>query len=78
MTSRRSVLFAEPVQTAIGTFGGTLKDVPAPNLGAVAIGAAVAPLRPLSVLQIWRCAIPKRLRAPRRLKMAARTVAKDL
>jgi acetyl-CoA C-acetyltransferase len=36
------VVFAEPVRTAIGTFGGSLKDVPAPNLGAVAIGAAVA------------------------------------
>jgi acetyl-CoA C-acetyltransferase len=42
MTSQRSVVFAEPVRTAIGTFGGSLKDVPAPSLGAVAIGAAVA------------------------------------
>jgi acetyl-CoA C-acetyltransferase len=42
MTSQRSVIFAEPVRTAIGTFGGTLKDVPAPALGATAIGAAVA------------------------------------
>jgi acetyl-CoA C-acetyltransferase len=42
MTSQRSVIFAEPVRTAIGTFGGSLKDVPAPTLGAVAIGAAVA------------------------------------
>jgi acetyl-CoA C-acetyltransferase len=41
MTSR-SVVFAEPVRTAIGTFGGTLKDVPAPALGATAIAAAVA------------------------------------
>jgi acetyl-CoA C-acetyltransferase len=41
MTSQRSVVFAEPVRTAIGTFGGSVKDVPAPNLGAVAIGAAV-------------------------------------
>jgi acetyl-CoA C-acetyltransferase len=40
MTSR-SVVFAEPVRTAIGAFGGTLKDVPAPDLGAVAIRAAV-------------------------------------
>jgi acetyl-CoA C-acetyltransferase len=40
MTSR-SVVFAEPVRTAIGTFGGNLKDVPAPALGAVAIRAAV-------------------------------------
>ena len=29
MTSR-SVVIAEPVRTAIGAFGGTLKDVPAP------------------------------------------------
>jgi acetyl-CoA C-acetyltransferase len=42
MTSQHAVVFAEPVRTAIGTFGGSLKDVPAPNLGAVAIGAAVA------------------------------------
>jgi acetyl-CoA C-acetyltransferase len=40
MTSR-SVLIAEPVRTAIGAFGGTLKDVPASDLGAVAIRAAV-------------------------------------
>src|SRR5260370_24894932 len=42
MAPQRRVVFAEPVRTAIGTFGGSLKDVPAPNLGAVAIGAAVA------------------------------------
>src|SRR5215469_3228438 len=41
MTSR-SVVFAEPVRTAIGTFGGSLKDLPAPDLGAAAIRAAVA------------------------------------
>src|SRR6266702_2568454 len=41
MTSR-TVVFAEPVRTAIGTFAGSLKDVPAATLGAVAIGAAVA------------------------------------
>jgi acetyl-CoA C-acetyltransferase len=48
MTSQRSVVFAEPVRTAIGAYGGTLKDVPAPDLGAVVIGAAVkrAGLRP--------------------------------
>ena len=47
MTSR-SVVIAEPVRTAIGAFGGTLKDVPAPDLGAVAIRAAVerASLKP--------------------------------
>src|SRR5205807_1709751 len=41
MTSR-TVVFAEPVRTAIATFAGSLKDVPAATLGAVAIGAAVA------------------------------------
>src|SRR6478672_9441819 len=40
MTSR-SVVIAEPVRTAIGAFGGTLKDMPAADLGAVAIRAAV-------------------------------------
>ena len=40
MTSR-SVVFAEPVRTAIGTFGGSLKDVPAPALGATAIRATI-------------------------------------
>jgi len=51
MTSQRSVVFAEPVRTAIGTFGGSLKDVPAPTLGSMAIGAAVAraKLRPEEV-----------------------------
>ena len=50
MTSR-SVVIAEPVRTAIGAFGGTLKDMPAPDLGAVAIRAAVerAGLKPEEV-----------------------------
>jgi acetyl-CoA C-acetyltransferase len=42
MSSQHSVVFAEPVRTAIGTFGGSLKDVPAPTLGAVVIRAALA------------------------------------
>jgi acetyl-CoA C-acetyltransferase len=37
----RSAVIAEPVRTAIGAFGGALKDIPAPDLGAVAIRAAV-------------------------------------
>jgi acetyl-CoA C-acetyltransferase len=41
MTLQRSVVFATPVRTAIGTFGGTLKEIPAPSLGAAAIKAAV-------------------------------------
>jgi acetyl-CoA C-acetyltransferase len=48
MTSQHSVVLAEPVRTAIGTFGGSLKDVSAANLGAVVIAGAVkrAGLRP--------------------------------
>jgi len=41
MTTQSTVVFADPVRTAIGTLGGTLKDVPAPQLGATAIRAAV-------------------------------------
>ena len=49
--SSRSIVIAEPVRTAIGAFGGSLKDVPAPDLGAVAIRAAVerAGLKPEEV-----------------------------
>ncbi len=36
MTTRHVVL-CHPVRTAIGTYGGSLKDVPAPDLGAAAI-----------------------------------------
>ena len=41
MMSLHSVVIAEPVRTAIGTFGGTLKDVPAVELGATAINGAL-------------------------------------
>ena len=41
MTQLCSAVLAAPVRTAIGTFGGSLKDMPALDLGAVAIGAAV-------------------------------------
>ncbi len=40
--STHVVVVAAPVRTAIGTFGGSLKEIPAPDLGAVAIKAAVA------------------------------------
>nr|HEV8010418.1 acetyl-CoA C-acetyltransferase [Bradyrhizobium sp.] len=42
MTPQRSVVLSSPLRTAIGTFGGSLKDMTAPDLGAVAIKAAVA------------------------------------
>src|SRR6266403_2843431 len=37
----RSVIFASPTRTPIGTLGGGLKDVPAPELGALAIRASL-------------------------------------
>jgi acetyl-CoA C-acetyltransferase len=40
--SQRSVFLINPVRTAIATFGGSLKEIPAPGLGAVAVKAAVA------------------------------------
>ena len=40
--ANREVVLASPVRTAIGTFGGSLKDTPAPQLGAAAIRAAVS------------------------------------
>src|ERR1700740_1953001 len=41
MTSPRSVIFANPARTAIGTFGGSLKEIAATDLGAAAIKAAI-------------------------------------
>src|SRR5262245_19448181 len=41
MRPPRSVVFAAPARTAIGTFGGSLKDVASTELGAAAICAAV-------------------------------------
>jgi acetyl-CoA C-acetyltransferase len=41
MTSTRSVVFASPVRTAIGAFGGSLKELAAPDLGAAVIRAAL-------------------------------------
>jgi acetyl-CoA C-acetyltransferase len=40
--SQHSVVVVAPVRTAIGTFGGCLREIPAPDLGAVVIKAAVA------------------------------------
>lgn len=35
--SQKEVVICSPVRTAIGTYGGSLKDVPAPDLGAAVI-----------------------------------------
>jgi len=39
--SEREVVIGAPLRTAIGTFGGMLKDTPAADLGAVAVRAAI-------------------------------------
>ena len=41
--TNKEVVICSPVRTAIGTYGGTLKDMPAVDLGAVAIRAALEP-----------------------------------
>ena len=45
MTTRQIVL-CHPVRTAIGTYGGSLKDMPAPDLGAVGDPRDAQALRP--------------------------------
>lgn len=35
--NHKEVVICNPVRTAVGTYGGSLKEVPAPDLGAVAI-----------------------------------------
>jgi acetyl-CoA acetyltransferase len=39
--SNTEVVICSPVRTAIGTYGGTLKEMPAADLGAVAIRATL-------------------------------------
>jgi acetyl-CoA C-acetyltransferase len=39
--SEREIVLCSPVRTAIGAFGGSLKDTPAPDLGAAAIRATL-------------------------------------
>jgi len=41
MKSFRTVVLTHPTRTAIGTFGGSLKEVTASELGAIAIKAAI-------------------------------------
>jgi len=55
MNSTRSVVFVNPVRTAIGTFGGSLQEVAAPDLGAAAIRAAIgrAGLKPDDVDSVF-------------------------
>ena len=41
MMASREVVICAPVRTAIGTYGGTLKDTPAADLGAVVVRATI-------------------------------------
>lgn len=41
MNQLREVVLCNPVRTAIGTYGGSLKDVPAPDLGAAVIRESI-------------------------------------
>lgn len=40
--AHREVVICSPVRTAIGTYGGSLKDTPAVDLGAAAVRATLA------------------------------------
>jgi acetyl-CoA C-acetyltransferase len=39
--ANREIVICSPVRTAIGTYGGTLKDTPATDLGAVVVRATL-------------------------------------
>ena len=39
--ANREVVICSPVRTAIGTYGGTLKDMPATDLGAAVVRATL-------------------------------------
>lgn len=39
--AQREIVLCSPVRTALGTFNGTLKDMPAVDLGAIVIRAAM-------------------------------------
>ena len=51
----KEVYIVSAVRTPIGSFGGTLKDVAAPKLGAIAIKSAVerAGLKPSDVQEVY-------------------------
>jgi acetyl-CoA C-acetyltransferase len=52
--SNRTVYIVSAVRTPIGSFGGSLKDFTAPQLGAIAIKAAVekAGIQPADVQEV--------------------------
>jgi acetyl-CoA C-acetyltransferase len=69
MPTDRTPVIVSAARTAIGGFGGTLSGIPAAELGAVAIRAAVerAAIDPASVDEVFMCAVPAGLgQAPAR------------
>lgn len=52
---KKEVYIVSAVRTPIGTFGGALKDIPAPKLGAIAISSAIkkAGIDPASVQEVY-------------------------
>jgi len=70
MSNDRTPVIASAARTAIGSFGGTLARMPAPDLGAAAIRAAVrrAGIEPGSIDEVFMgCVVPAGLgQAPAR------------
>ena len=61
MLNDRTPVIVSAARTPIGSFGGTLSKIPAPELGAVAIRAAVARagIDPASVHEVFMgCVVP--------------------
>jgi acetyl-CoA C-acetyltransferase len=61
MSSDRNPVIVSAARTAIGSFGGSLSKIPAPDLGAVAIRAAVerAGIDPASIDEVFMgCVVP--------------------
>ncbi len=52
---KKEVYIISAVRTPIGSFGGTLKDIPSPQLGAIAIKSAVekAGIKPTDVQEVY-------------------------
>jgi acetyl-CoA C-acetyltransferase len=52
---KREVYIVSAVRTPIGSFGGTLKDIPATQLGAIAIKAAIekSGIKPSQVQEVY-------------------------
>jgi len=70
MTDARTPVIVSAARTAIGSFGGALSQIPAPELGAIAIRAAVerAGIDPASIDEVFMgCVVPAGLgQAPAR------------